>query len=605
MPPAPGLSATDNGPIQRIASLPMPPVSPLRLLIGVATLSTWRRLIALREQSWLLLVLIGAFLAGYAALAFTLFYGGLRFISRFPGLGGLLVERLIYLLFAFLFALLLISNLVIGYTNLFRNRETAFLLTLPIPCRTVFQWKLIESTLLASWAFVFLIAPLLAAYGIVNRVDWHFYPVVLGMIGLFIVLPGIAGCWLAVIVARHLDRKGFQVLLLAALTTVIGIVLFKFRPAPITDELLETRVLAVIDRLLDNTRFAQFPLLPSYWLSASVQNWSEGAIPTALFFAMVLLSHVLFFGTLAATWLGGPFYEASSMVHSRGSLFSRWAWFQRVEARQRQLQRLTVLLRRRDWMDALLAWRGVIPSDVRALVAKDLRVFWRDTTQWGQTLMLFGLLTVYIINLRHFTRQLDSPFWISLVSFLNLGACALNLATLTTRFVFPQFSLEGKRVWVVGLAPIGLVRVVRLKFWLAGSATLAVTLGLILLSCSMLGLDLAHTVFFGITVTVMTFTLNGIAVGLGALYPNFRETHPGKIVSGFGGTFCLVISFLYIVGSVVLLALGSPWGWRPDAMDQFAPARAASAWTAFVLISLLAGWLPMRLGLRKVAVTEL
>ena len=585
-------------------SLPTPP-SPLRLLVGVATLSLWRRLVALREQSWLLLALIGAFLAGYAALAFTLFYGGLRFISRFPGLGGLLVERLLFLLFAFLFALLLISNLVIGYTNLFRNRETAFLLTLPVPCQTVFQWKLIESTLLASWAFVFLIAPLLAAYGLVNHVDWHFYPVVLGMIGLFVVLPGIAGSWLAILVARYLDRKGFQILLMVGLAAAIGLVLFKFRPEPITDEVLETRVLAVIDRLLDNTRFAQFPLLPSYWLSASVQNWSEGAVPTALFFALILLSYVLFFGTLAATRLGGAFYEASSMVHSRGSLFSGWDWFQRRAQRRRNLPRTSVRRHPRDWLDTLLSLGGVIPSDLRALVAKDLRVFWRDTTQWGQTLMLFGLLTVYIINLRHFTRQLDSPFWISLVSFLNLGACALNLATLTTRFVFPQFSLEGKRVWVVGMAPIGLVRVVRLKFWVAGLATLGVTLGLILLSCSMLGLDAARTLFFGITVTVMTFTLNGIAVGLGALYPNFRETNPGKIVSGFGGTFCLVLSFLYIVGSVVLLAIGSPWGWRPDAMDQFTPALAATAWTAFVLISILAGWLPLRLGLRKVAVTEL
>lgn len=583
----------------------MSPPSPLRLLLSVAALSMGRRLLALREQSWLLLALVTAFLGGYAALAFTLFYGGLRFILRFPGLGGLLVERLLFLLFAFLFALLLISNLVIGYTNLFRNRETAFLLTLPVPRRTVLQWKLIESTLLASWAFVFLIAPLLAAYGLVNRVDWHFYPVVLVMTGLFVVLPGIAGTWLAIVVARFLDRKGFQILLVAGLVAIIGLVLFKFRPAPITDEALETRVLTVIDRLLDNTRFAQFPLLPSYWLSASVQNWSEGAIRTALFFALVLLSYVLFFGTIAATCLGRVFYEASSTVHSRGSIFSRWHWFQDLEERRRRLQPLSVVRRPRDWLDALLSCGGVIPSDVRALVAKDVRVFWRDTTQWGQTLMLFGLLTVYIINLRHFTRQLDSPFWISLVSYLNLGACALNLATLTTRFVFPQFSLEGKRVWVVGMAPIGLVRVVRLKFWVAGIATLVLTLGLILLSCSMLGLDAAHTVFFGITVTVMNFTLNGIAVGLGALYPNFRETNPGKIVSGFGGTFCLVLSFLYIVGSVVLLAMGSPWGWHPEAMDQFAPARAATAWTGFVLISILAGWLPLRLGLRKVGVTEL
>jgi hypothetical protein len=58
--------------------------------------------------------------------AFTLFYGGLRFIGRFPGLGGLLVERLLFLLFACLFGLLLnLQPDLVSYTNLFRNRETA------------------------------------------------------------------------------------------------------------------------------------------------------------------------------------------------------------------------------------------------------------------------------------------------------------------------------------------------------------------------------------------------------------------------------------------------------------------------------------------------
>src|SRR5438876_8952690 len=108
-------------------------------------------------------------------------------------------------------------------------------------------------------------------------------------------------------------------------------------------------------------------------------------------------------------------------------------------------------------------------------------MFWRDTAQWAQSLMLFGLLAVYIFNLRHFTQQLTNPFWINLVSFLNLGACSLNLATLTTRFVYPQFSLEGKRLWIVGMAPIGLVKVVKTKFWEASVAALVVTLGLILL----------------------------------------------------------------------------------------------------------------------------
>ena len=184
-------------------------------------------------------------------------------------------------------------------------------------------------------------------------------------------------------------------------------------------------------------------------------------------------------------------------------------------------------------------------------------MFWRDTTQWGQSVMLFGLLGVYIINLRNFTHQLTSPFWINLVAFLNLGACSLNLATVTTRFVFPQFSLEGRRLWIVGMSPMGLARVVKTKFWLASALSLVVTLGLVMLSCWLLKMTWDRVVFFGAVITVMTFALNGLAVGLGVLYPNLKEANPSKIVSGFGGTLCLVLSFLYILASVLLLGFGT------------------------------------------------
>lgn len=553
----------------------------------------------------MLLGLVFVFLCGYVLLAFSMFQFGLRFLQRFPGLGGLLVERLLFLLFAFLFGLLLLSNLVISYTNLFRNRETAFLLTAPVPAGTVFQWKLLESTLLASWAFLFLIAPLLAAYGLVNGVAWHFYPAVVVLVGLFIILPGAAGAGLAILLARFLDRRAFQIVLISALLIGLGFLAFRFRPEVVTDEELETRVLAVIDRLLDRTRFSQFPFLPSYWLSSSVQLWAEGAIRAAGFFVLVLLSHSLFFGMLVATRLGNAFYDASSQVHSRGSLLSRWEWFQQWEQRRLRVNPDGFHFRSRGVLDALLAFGGWIPSDVQALVSKDLRVFWRDTTQWGQTLMLFGLLAVYLVNIRHFTRQLDSPFWISVVGYLNLGACALNLATLTTRFVFPQFSLEGRRVWVVGLAPLGLVRVVWLKFWCATMGTMGVTVGLTLVSCTMLQLGPARTVFFCVAIAVMTLVLNSLAVGLGSLYPDFKETNPSKIVSGFGGTLCLVISFAYIAGSVGLLAVGTPWGWGTSGTDDFDAGRAAFVWTLFLLISVLAGWLPLRLGLKRVESVEL
>jgi ABC-2 type transport system permease protein len=241
------------------------------------------------------------------------------------------------------------------------------------------------------------------------------------------------------------------------------------------------------------------------------------------------------------------------------------------------------------------------PPDTLALLVKDARMFWRDTAQWGQTLVLLGLLAVYIINLRHFSEQLTNPFWVHLVCYLNLGACALNLATLTTRFVYPQFSMEGKRLWIIGLAPMGLARVLRIKFRLASRAALIVSLCLIFLSCHMLRIPMDRALYLGLIIGTMTFTLAALATGLGALFPNFREELPAKIVSGFGGTLCLVASFLYIVGAVTLLAMGSPWGWR----GETSVAWILGSWAGFAALSAVVGWLPFRLGVRRVEQFEL
>jgi ABC-2 type transport system permease protein len=347
----------------------------------------------------------------------------------------------------------------------------------------------------------------------------------------------------------------------------------------------------MLDQLLLKTRFAQFAFLPSYWLSASVLQLAEGAFQAAAFFALVLLSHVSFFGFLAFTRLGNTFYQTAAAAKGRASVLEQWPWFRRGE-----LRRLA-----RDGtpgtIEVLFSRLTFLGRDMRSLLLKDSRTFWRDTTQWGQTVMLFGLLGVYVINLRHFTHQLTSPFWINLVAYLNLGACSLNLATLTTRFVFPQFSLEGRRLWIVGMAPMGLARVVKTKYWLASFSSLLITLSLVTLSSYLLRMNWTRILFFSLVVSVMTFALNGLAVGLGVLYPNLKETSPSKIVSGFGGTLCLVLSFLYILGSVLLLGFGAT---GPHANRTW----LILSLSGFCILSVGIGCLPLHLGLRRLRFFE-
>jgi len=574
------------------------PTAALLLLLKVNGLQHWRRLKAVREQSRLLTAVILLFLSGYLVLSFGLFFKGLKFIASFPGLGNVLTERLLYILFAFLFALLLLSNLVISYTNLFRNRETAFLLSLPVSSQTIFRWKFIESTLLASWAFLFLIAPLLAAFGLTRGVPWHFYLMTLLLIVLFIALPAIAGSWFAIQLARYLDRRTFQIAAVVSLGILAVLASSWWKAQPATDDLLETRVLEMLDQLLIKTRFAQFPFLPSYWLSTSVIQWGEGVLTLAGFFILVLVSHVSFFSFLAFTRLGRPFYEGVSAVQSRASIWTRWHWPGATGTGQSATRaRRGTSSNRISKVEDIFGSLRFLQPDTRALLLKDARTFWRDTTQWGQSVMLFGLLGIYVINLRHFTHQLSNPFWVNLISYLNLAACSLNLATVTTRFVYPQFSLEGRRLWIIGMAPMGLARVVKTKYWLASMSSLIVTLSLISLSSYLLKMPWDRIAFFAAVVTVMTFALNGLAVGLGVLYPNFKEINPAKIVSGFGGTLCLVLSFLYILASVLLLGFGTT-GLHPNQIWVFASV------VGFTIFSGLIGWAPLKIGLSRLKAFE-
>ncbi len=556
--------------------------APLLLLLRVNTLHSWRRLVAVRDQSRLLTGFIGMFIVGYLVLSFWLFFHGMKFIAKFPGLGAVLTERLMYVLFAFLFGLLLLSNLVISYTNLFRNRETMFLLSLPVSMQTIFRWKFIESTVLASWAFLFLIAPLLAAFGLVRGLPWHFYLVTLVLIALFIILPGVIGAWLAIMIGRFLDRRNFQIAIVGIALALLAFAAFWWKTQAVDDDLLDKRTLEALDQLLAKTRFTMFPFLPSFWLSSAVLQWAEGVWRGAAFFALVLASHTLFFGTLAFTRFGNVFYDTASAVQSRAGSSFKLNFLRAARKRPHSIGLLEKISAKFSWL----------APETRALVVKDIRMFWRDTTQWGQSVMLFGLLGVYIINLRNFTHQLSSPFWINLVAFLNLGACSLNLATLTTRFVFPQFSLEGRRLWIVGMSPMGLRRVVTVKYWLASVASLIVTLGLITLSCELLKMTWDRVMFFGAVIAVMSFSLNGLAVGLGVLYPNLKEANSSKIVSGFGGTLCLVLSSLYILASIVLLVFGTT---GLHAHEVWAVESVAG----FVVLSFLIGWLPLKFGLRQ------
>jgi ABC-2 type transport system permease protein len=147
-------------------------------------------------------------------------------------------------------------------------------------------------------------------------------------------------------------------------------------------------------------------------------------------------------------------------------------------------------------------------------------------------------------------------------------------------------------MWIVGMSPMGLPRIVMTKYWLASTLSLVVTLGLITLSCWLLQMPWDDVAFFAAVVSVMTFSLNGLAVGLGVLFPNVKETNPNKIVSGFGGTLCFVLSSVYIIASLSLLVLG---GGGFNSHSDWVVVSIGG----FIVLSFVFGWLPMQTAVKQ------
>jgi ABC-2 type transport system permease protein len=573
------------------------------LLLSVNVRMARRRVAALREQSWLMMGVIVSFMVGYWGASYLLFHFGFGFLTKsIPGIGPILVDRMLYLFFAFLFLMLIFSNMIISYTSLFKSQETQWMLTLPVLPRDVFRWKLVETAVLASWAFLFLSAPLILAYGTSRDANLWFYLKALVLFIPFTVIPAAIGSLAILLVTRYLHRRVFKWALFGLGSVVlVGCALF-VKPINAAD-LQEAQTIGALNQLLHNSRITVLPVLPSYWVASSMIAWGGDGVWKGTFFFLVLLSNAMMATLVCVSASGRLFYDGWTRTHSQGGF--------RVGV---GVLDKSISLPRAALLEPAMRLLPRIDPCTRALVVKDIRVFWRDTSQWSQFVIFFGLLGLYVVNLRNVAYDWHNEFWAAFVSFLNLGAASMTLATLTTRFVFPQFSLEGKRLWIVGMVPDGLRRVLLEKFWLSSFVSIAVTLSLTLVSSFMLHVPAWLTLLFGATVVLMSFSLCGIAVGIGALFPNFgkgstanrQDDSPAKIVSGFGGTFCFVLSLLYIVLVIGAEALPLFLQMSDGALHRDAqPWTMVAAWLFVSTISLIAITAPMQLALRRVESLEL
>lgn len=482
----------------------------------------------------------------------------------------------------FFFALtlmLVFSNAIISYGSLYRSHETAFLLARPVRVESIFLYKVLESVVFSSWAFLFLATPLMAAYGTVYGQGPLFHGVTLLYFLAYQFVPAAVGALLAMLVAAYAPRTR-RGLVLAFILTALGL------GALLLLRLLSVRGgwamdLRLATELFESTKFSENPLIPSSWMMRGIVHLRSGRVGEAMFFLGLIASTAAFFLSVA--------HVASVHLLRRG-----WYLSQDMPDRRRwAIHRLI------DFVFSKLLFFAT-PS-VRLIVIKDVKSFIRDPVQWSQFLIFFGLLGIYFASLRTFSYDDRDNFWKNLHAQLNLMATSLTLATFSSRFIYPQLSLEGRRFWIIGMVPIRREEILFGKLALSFTCSLAISETLIGLSSLMLRTPASLAVLHALALFGICLGLSGLSVGLGAMYPNFAEDNPSKIVAGFGGTLNLVLSLAFVVAVMLIQAVpcwlyfGRGLIGRGDFNTWLMIAMAAIG-----ALSLITCLIPMQMGLRNV-----
>ena len=541
----------------------------------------------LRKQAMparLRLIFLVALGLGFWVFTFLVFQKVLVYFRSVELFGDLLNYRLLSMMLLTFFSILLFSNLISSLSTFFLSEDLSLILSRPVSLDDLYHARLTETLAYSSWMVLLFVLPVFLAYGWVYEASWKYYAVFLGALGPFLLIPATLGVFLAMVLVNIFPaRRTKDILFLLTLFFVIGIYFLLRFLQP--ERLVNPDSFASLVEYVSALNAPSWPFSPSYWFAESMIPFLQPAPTQAGFY-------------LACLWSTAGALVVMGSWASRALFVSGWTKSQ--EGRRVYLVRLPLFNRLLQGLSRFLR-----PSP-RALVIKDWKTFFRDTSQWSQLILLLALVVVYLYNFSVLPLDqtpMPSFFLQNLVSFLNLGLAGFVLSAVAGRFIFPAVSQEGFSFWIIRSSPVSLRTFLWSKFWTGLVPLLLLAEVLIFLSNWLLKATPFLMILCALTIFFMTFGIVGLAVGLGAIYPRFKLENAARMAWGFGGAIFMILSMIFIGGLVALEA------WPVYTLFMAGLQHRSLSWVqwvgvcgAFSGIALLIGTatlLPIKLGLRN------
>jgi ABC-2 type transport system permease protein len=470
----------------------------------------------------LLLTITG--LAFWTAV-FGVAYRVLRYMRDVPDLGTLLAGKVLSVILLAFLSILLLSNVITALSTFFLAKDLDLLVGAPVAWPRLYLAKLSETIVHSSWMVGLLALPILTAYGIAFSGGPLFPLVALGAMAPYLVLPGVAGTIFTVLLVNVFPaRRTRELLGLVGLGAVAVLVLvFRFiRP----EQLARPEGFQNFLDYLKVLKAPTSPWLPSEWSAEMIMNW---------------LTRV------ADPWPIAKLWAAAAVALALGAAVHRQLFLlgysKAQEGASRKLRRPL-----RGPAARLLVW---LPPQKREFLFKDLRLFFRDNTQWSQLILLVVLVAIYIFNIKSLPIHSGEriPFaLVTLISFLNLGLAGFVLSAVAARFIFPGISLEGRQMWLLRSSPLDPRAMLWSKYWMGTAPLLLLALGITALTNGLLRVSPFMMAVSLATIVLYTMAVSALALTFGVFYPQFATENAAQIPTSFGGV-------VYMMTSLCLLAL--------------------------------------------------
>jgi ABC-2 type transport system permease protein len=462
---------------------------------------------------------------------YTLLYKLLVYFRGVPDLGPFLAGKLLGMILIGFFSILLLSNIITALSSFFLARDLDLLVGAPVDWLKLYAAKLLETGVNSSWMVVLLAVPMFAAFGSAYHGGWLFPLLVIGVFVPFLVVPAVIGSALTLILVNVFPaRRTRDILSVIAVLAAGGIVLLFRVVRP--ERLARPEGFRSLVEFVSVLRTPTSPFLPSEWVQRAVLSWLQERPD--------LLPVYLLWTTAAAAFVLG------ALLHQR--LYP--IGFSKAQESGGRLARGGAMGR---FGRAIFSPLGILR---RELVLKELRLFFRDTTQWSQLILLTVLVIVYVFNIKYLPLKGEGItfFLVNVIPFLNLVLAGFVLASVAARFIFPSVSLEGRTLWLLKSSPMPMRQLLWAKFWVGTTPLLALALGIVFVTDWLLQVSDFMFAVSVMTIAMMTIALCGMALGFGTLFPQFETENAAQIPTSFGGLMFMIASVGLIAGVVVLEA---------------------------------------------------